>query len=359
MTAPKPRPGILDIAPYVPGVSKAPGAARVFKLSSNESPLGASPKALAALARADGVHLYPDGACSALREALARRHGLEAARILCGNGSNEVIGFVAQAYLDTGDGAVISRHAFSEFEIVVRSNGGVPVFAPERDFTAQIDAILARVTPRTRMVFLANPNNPTGTFISGHDIRRLHAGLPPHVILLLDEAYAEYAHQPWESGLELARSAENVVVTRTFSKIFGLAALRVGWGYFPHAMAQAVNRIRYPFNVGTLAQVAGLAALDDEAFATKNRTHNATWRPWLAGQIAALGVEVTPSAANFLLVHLPRENQAGAAYDYLLKQGVIVRPLSGYGLGGSLRVSVGTEDGNRALAAGLKGFLEQ
>jgi histidinol-phosphate aminotransferase len=190
------------------------------------------------------------------------------------------------------------------------------------------------------------------------EVRRLHAGLPSHVVLILDEAYAEYAHLPWESGLDLARSADNVVVTRTFSKIFGLAALRVGWGYFPPAIAQAVNRIRYPFNVGTLAQVAATAALDDAAFVAAGRAHNDLWRAWLAEQIAALGVAVTPSAANFLLIHLPR-HRAGDVYDHLLKLGVIVRPLSAYGLGTSLRVSVGTEDANRALVAGLKGFLEQ
>jgi histidinol-phosphate aminotransferase len=359
MTSPLPRAGVLDIAPYVPGASKAPGAAQVFKLSSNESPMGASPAALAVIAQVRDAHLYPDGSCSALREALARHFALDPARILCGNGSNEVIGLVAQAFLDTGEEAIIPRYGFSEFEIVVRSNGGVPLFAPERDFTAQADAILACVTPRTRMVFLANPNNPTGTFMPADEIRRLHAGLPPHVILILDEAYAEYAHLPWESGLDLARSEENVVVTRTFSKIFGLAALRVGWGYFPPAIAQAVNRIRYPFNVGTLAQMAATAALDDDAFVGAGRAHNDLWRPWLAGQIAALGVGVTPSAANFLLVHLPRENQAGEAYNYLLKRGVIIRPLAAYGLGGSLRVSVGSEDANRALIAGLKGLLEQ
>jgi histidinol-phosphate aminotransferase len=359
MTSPLPRSGILEIAPYIPGVSKAPGAKRVFKLSSNESPMGASPAALAAIACAGDFHLYPDGACSALRSGLARRYTLEPERILCGNGSNEVIGLVAQGFLDTGDEAVIPRYAFSEFEIVVRSNGGVPVFAPEQGFTAQADAILACVTPRTRLVFLANPNNPTGTFLSGAEVRRLHAGLPPNVILLLDEAYAEYAAQPWESGLELARSAENIVVTRTFSKIFGLAALRAGWGYFPRAIAEAVNRIRYPFNVGALVQTAALAALDDDAFVGAGRAHNDQWRSWLAEQIAALGIAVTPSATNFLLIHLPGENQAGAAYDGLLKRGVIVRPMSAYGLGGSLRVSVGNEDANHALVAGLKGFLEQ
>jgi histidinol-phosphate aminotransferase len=355
---PRPRPGIDRIAAYVPGVSQAPGAARVFKLSSNESPLGASPAAIRALSEAAAsLHLYPDGASVALRQGVAARHGLEPERILCGCGSNEIIGLVAQAYLDTGDEAVIPRYGFSEFEIVTRANGGVPVLAPETDFTADVDAMLAAVTPRTRIVFLANPNNPTGTFLPGAEIRRLHAGLPPDVILLLDEAYAEYAASPWESGLTLARTAQNVVVTRTFSKIFGLASLRVGWGYFPVAMAQAVNRIRYPFNVSGVAQAAAVAALGDVSFIQAARDHNDRWRPWLAQELSGLGLAVTPGAVNFLLTHLPAGKSASAAYDYLLKQGVIVRPLTAYGLPDSLRISVGVEEGNRALMRFLGGFM--
>lgn len=357
--APKPRSGLEKIAPYVPGVSQAPGAARVFKLSSNESPLGASPAAIAAMRDAAGaLHLYPDGASTALREALARRHGLEPERILCGCGSNEVIGLVAQAYLDSGDEAVIPRYGFSEFEIVTRANGGVPVLAPETEYTASVDAILAAVTPRTRIVFLANPNNPTGTFLSGREIRRLHAGLPSGVILILDEAYAEYAPHPWESGLTLAKDAGNIVVTRTFSKIFGLAAARVGWGYFPAEIAQAVNRIRYPFNVPAPAQAAALAALGDVEFVEAARAHNDRWRPWLARELAALGAAVTPSAANFLLAHLRDRGDAADIYQGLLRRGVIVRPMTAYGLSGSLRISIGTEEDNNALVTALREVME-
>lgn len=355
---PTPRPGIDQIAPYVPGVSQAPGAAQLFKLSSNESPLGTSPLVARAMAEAAArLHLYPDGASMALRQALARHHGLEAERILCGCGSNEVIGLVAQAFLDSGDEAVIPRYGFSEFEIVTRSNGGVPVLVPETDFTASTDAILAAVTPRTRIVFLANPNNPTGTFVPGTELRRLHASLPPGVVLLLDEAYAEYASMPWESGLALAKGADNIVVTRTFSKIFGLAAVRVGWGYFPAAMADAVNRIRYPFNVSTSAQAAAWAALQDVAFTQAARDHNDQWRPWLARELTSLGLDVTPSACNFLLVHLRGGRDAATVYRALLARGVIVRPMSAYGLTSALRISVGTEEGNHALVGAFREAL--
>jgi histidinol-phosphate aminotransferase len=355
---PNPRPGIDRIAPYVPGVSQAPGAARVFKLSSNESPLGASPSAMRAMAEAAAsLHLYPDGASTALRQVLARHHGLDAQRILCGCGSNEVIGLVAQAYLDSGDEAVIPRYGFSEFEIVTRSNGGVPVMVPETAFTAAVDAILAAVTSRTRIVFLANPNNPTGTFLPGPELRRLHAGLPRGVIVLLDEAYAEYAPSPWESGLMLAKGADNIVVTRTFSKIFGLAAARVGWGYFPAAMADAANRIRYPFNVSTPAQAAALAALEDTAFTAAAHDHNDRWRPWLERELSALGLNVTPSACNFLLVHLRDGQDAASIYQALLARGVIVRPMGAYGLNSALRISVGTDEGNHALVTALREAL--
>lgn len=358
MKTPTPRPGIERIAAYVPGVSQAPGAPRVFKLSSNESPLGASPAAIQALtAAAASLQLYPDGASTALRLALAARHSLEPERILCGCGSNEIIGLVAQAYLDSGDEAVIPRYGFSEFEIVTRANGGVPVMAAETDFTANVDAMLAAITPRTRIVFLANPNNPTGTFLPAAEIRRLHAGLPPHVILLLDEAYAEYAASRWESGLALAGTAQNVVVTRTFSKIFGLASLRVGWGYLPAEMAQAVNRIRYPFNVSSVAQVAAKAAMEDGSFLQAARDHNDQWRPWLARELAALGLSVTPSAANFVLAHLPQGASAAEAYSALLQKGVITRPMSAYGLNAALRISIGTEEGNQAVVAALRAFL--
>ena len=357
---PMPRPGIDKIAPYVPGVSHAPGATQVFKLSSNESPLGASPAAIHAMREAAAaLHLYPDGTSTALRQALARHHGIDAERILCGCGSNEVIGLAAQAYLDSGDEAVIPRYAFSEFEIVTRANGGVPVLVAEKDYAADVDAMLAAVSPRTRIVFLANPNNPTGTFLSGADVRRLHDGLPSDVILLLDEAYAEYAAAPWESGLELARGAQNIVVTRTFSKIYGLAAARVGWGYFPAAMAETVNRIRYPFNVTASAQAVAQAALADAAFTQAARDHNDHWRPWLAKELGALGFAVTPSAGNFLLVHLPNAADAGEIYNSLLKQGVIVRPLAAYSLPKALRISVGMDSGNRTLVRFLGNFLRQ
>ena len=230
---PNPRPGILDIAPYVPGTSALPGAAQVIKLSSNETPLGPSPKAVEAyLAQAAHLSRYPDGSAKPLREALAKLYGLDAARIVAGSGSDELLNLLAQAYLGPGDEAIYSEHGFLVYKIAILARGATPVPAPERDLSADVDAILARVTDATRLVFLANPNNPTGTYLPFDEVKRLHAGLPEHVILVLDAAYAEYVRaNDYEAGIEMVATTQNTVMTRTFSKIYGLAALRLGWAY--------------------------------------------------------------------------------------------------------------------------------
>src|ERR1051325_529766 len=251
MTRPQPRPGVLDIAPYVPGKSSAPGISKVFKLSSNETPLGPSERAVAAYREA-GKHLedYPDGSASALREAIGEAFGLDPARIVCGAGSDDLLNLLARAYLKDGDEAIHTTHGFLVYPIATLGAGAMPVVAPEKDFTADVDAILARVTERTKIVFLANPNNPTGTYIPFDEVKRLHAGLAKHVLLVIDAAYAEYVRRnDYESGIELVATSENVVMTRTFSKIYGLAALRLGWLYGPAHVVDAVNRIRGPFNV--------------------------------------------------------------------------------------------------------------
>ena len=363
MTAihPQPRPGVLEIEAYVPGKSSAPGVAKVFKLSSNETPLGPSPRALAAY-QAVGAHLedYPDGSASALREAIGRAFGLDPDRIVCGTGSDELLNLLARAYLADGDEAIHTTHGFLVYPIATRGTGARPVVAAETDYTADVDAILAAVTKRTKLVFLANPNNPTGTYISFDEVKRLHRGLPAHALLVLDAAYAEYvSRNDYESGIELVATNENVVMTRTFSKIHGLAALRLGWLFGPSGVVSAVNRIRGPFNVNAPAIAAGIAAIEDHEHQRRAREHNAHWLGWLTQEIGKLGLKVTPSAANFLLIHFPQAKgrTAKEADAFLTARGFILRQLVPYKLPNALRMSVGTEEANRFVVAALKEFL--
>src|SRR5581483_8824669 len=295
-TRPQPRPGVLDIAPYIPGKSSAPGVAKVFKLSSNETPLGPSAHALAAYRKA-GEHLedYPDGSASALREAIGEAFGLDPDRIVCGAGSDDLLNLLARAYLKDGDEAIHATHGFLVYPIATLAAGATPVVAPETDYTVNVDHILAAVSPRTKVVFIANPNNPTGTYIPFDEVKRLHRGLPPHVLLVLDAAYAEY-----------------VVMCRTFSKIYGLAALRLGWMYGPAHVVDAVNRVRGPFNVNGPAIAAGVAAIRDTAHVERARAHNTQWLLWLTEEIGKLGLKVTPSVANFVLIHFRDAKAANA-----------------------------------------------
>ncbi|MBB5754954.1 histidinol-phosphate transaminase [Prosthecomicrobium pneumaticum] len=358
---PAPKPGILDIAPYVPGKSKATGGDTLYKLSSNETPLGPSPAAVAAFrAAGDTLELYPDGAATALRAAIAEAHGLAADRIVCGNGSDEVLHLAAQAYLGPGDEAIHTEHGFLVYPIAIRAAGAIPVVAPERDRTTDVDAILARVTPRTRMVFIANPNNPTGTYVPFSEVRRLHAALPRNVVLVLDAAYAEYVRRnDYESGIELAGSADNVVMTRTFSKIYGLAGLRIGWLYGPAAIVDALNRIRGPFNISGPALAAGVAAVKDRAHVEAAAAHNALWLPKVTEALEALGLAVTPSVGNFVLIHFPETpgRTAAEADDFLLSRGVVARRVTSYGFPNALRLTIGSAEANAAAIAGLAAFL--
>jgi histidinol-phosphate aminotransferase len=358
---PQPRPGVLAIAPYVPGKSTAPGAAKVFKLSSNETPLGPSPKAIAAY-RAVGEHLedYPDGAATQLREAIGAAFGLDPARIVCGAGSDDLLNLIARAYLADGDEAIHTTHGFLVYPIATLGTGAKPVVAAETDFTADVDAILASVTPRTKVVFLANPNNPTGTYIPFDEVKRLHRGLPAHVLLVLDAAYAEYVERnDYESGLELVATSENVIMCRTFSKIHGLAALRLGWMVGPAHVVDAINRIRGPFNVNAPAIAAGVAAMRDTGHVERSRAHNTQWLGWLSAEISKLGLKVTPSVANFLLIHFPETpgRTAKEADAFLTRRGLVLRAVGAYGLPNALRMSVGTEEANRLVVAALKEFL--
>ena len=357
---PKPKPGILGISPYVPGKSSAQGA-KVYKLSSNESPLGASAKAVAAyMGAGDALQLYPDGAATRLRTAIANRYGLMVDNIVCGAGSDELLQLLAHAYLGPGDEAIHSQYGFLVYPIAIQSNGATPVVAPEKDYLADVDAILARVTGKTRMVFIANPNNPTGRYLSFSEIKRLHAGLPQDVLFVLDAAYAEYVRRnDYEAGLELVSTSSNVVMTRTFSKIYGLAALRLGWAYCPPHVADVLNRVRGPFNISAPAIAAGAAAMADTEFVEHAVVHNEIWLSWLSRELYALGLDVTPSVGNFVLVHFSTESDrnAHAADAHLQVNGFVVRRMDAYGLPGALRISVGTEEANRALVACLEEFL--
>jgi histidinol-phosphate aminotransferase len=361
MRAPAPKPGILDIEPYSPGESSVPGVTSPIKLCSNENPLGASPYAIAAYkAATESLERYPDGAATVLRQAIARAYGLNPERIVCGAGSDELLNLLARAYLGPGDEAIITEHGFLVYRIATLATGATPVVAPEKDLRTDVDAILARVTPRTTVVFIANPNNPTGTYIPFDEVRRLHRGLPDGVLLVLDAAYAEYVRRnDYAAGLELVATATNVVMTRTFSKIHGLAALRLGWVYCPPAIADALNRIRGPFNVSTPAIAAGTAAIEDRAHIEACATHNETWLAWLGAQIEKIGLELTPSAANFALIHFPKQTgrDANAADRFLKSRGIILRRMDAYGLPGALRMTVGAEPENRAALAALSEFM--
>jgi histidinol-phosphate aminotransferase len=356
--APQPRPGILEIAPYIGGESKVENVARVIRLASNESALGPSPRAVEAFRNVE-LHRYPDGGSVDLRQALARHHGIDASRIVCGTGSDELISLLARAYSGPGDEVIYSRHGFLMYPIAAQSAGATPIAVPEKNLTADVDAILARVTPRTRIVFLANPNNPTGSFLSRDEVKRLHAGLPRSVLLVIDAAYAEFVtRNDYEPGVELVEASPNVVMLRTFSKIYALAALRIGWGYCSADVAGVLNRIRGVFNVNLAAQAAGLAALDDIAAVDRARSHNDVWRPWLERELAALGLVVAPSVANFVLARFPAApKSADQAFAFLQSRGILTRKMGAYGLPEHLRISIGTEEEMRAVVAALADFL--
>ncbi len=358
---PTPRPGVMDIDAYVPGKSSAPGVAKVFKLSSNETPLGPSPHAVEAY-RAVAGHLqdYPDGGSTDLRAAIGRVFGIDPARIVCGAGSDDLLNLLARVYLADGDEAIHTTHGFLVYPIATLGAGATPVVAAETCYTADVDAILAAVTERTRIVFLANPNNPTGTYVPYDEIRRLHRALPPQVLLVLDAAYAEYVgRNDYDAGLELAATTDNVVMCRTFSKIHGLAAVRLGWMYGPAHVVDAVNRVRGPFNVSAPASAAGIAAIQDAEHMARSVAHNEKWRGWLTVEIGKLGLTVTPSVANFVLIHFPGDGgrTAAEADKLLTSRGVILRQVKAYGLPHALRMTIGCEEANRLAVATLSEFM--
>src|ERR1700690_2477774 len=362
MSRPVPNPAILDLAPYTPGKSPVPEPGRkVFKLSANETPFGPSPKAITVYKEA-AAHLedYPEGTSRVLREALGRAFGLDPDRIICGAGSDEILNLLAHPYLSHGDEAISTTHGFLVYPIATKANGAVNVVAPETNFTAGVDAILKLVTPRTRLVWLANPNNPTGTYLPFDEVKRLRAGLPPHVLLVLDAAYSDYvSRNAYEPGIELVATTDNAVMTHTFPKIRGLAALRIGWMFGPAHIVDAVNRIRGPFNVSTPAMLAAIAAIENPAHQEMSRTHTVTWRNWLIEELTKLGLEVTPSVANFVLIHFPIQagKTAADAGPFLTERGLVLRGLKNYKLPHALRLTIGTEEANRLVVDGLRDFM--
>ena len=359
MNAPVAKPWIMEIAPYVPGRATTDSGQKAVKLSSNENPLGTSPAAREAFAAASGrLERYPDASATELREALAGCWNLDPARIIYGNGSDEVLHLAAGAFAGPGDEVIFVHYGFAVYEIAARRVGAKPVVAPDKDYATDVDAILACVTDRTRIVFIANPNNPTGTYASKAEIARLHAGLPGHVLLVIDHAYAEYIEgDDDDGGMALAETAPNVLVTRTFSKMYGLAAERIGWGYAAAPIIEAMHRIRLPFSITIAGTAAAIAALSDTGFVAHTRQHNATWRRWFADEIAKLGnagLRAVPSQANFLLVLFEGALTAEAAYKGLMDAGYIVRWLPGQGLPHGLRITIGTEDETRGVVAALR-----
>ncbi len=360
---PKPRNGVMDIQAYVPGAHAVEGHADPIILSANETPLGPSPKAVTAFETLAGkLERYPDGAMTKLRDAIAQVYGLNPDNIVCGSGSDELLSLLAQSYLSAGDEAIFTEHGFLVYRIAILAAGATPVVAPERNMTASVDTILECVTDKTKVVFLANPNNPTGTYVPFDEVRRLRQALPQSVLLVLDAAYAEYVRRnDYESGLELVATTNNTVMTRTFSKIYGLAALRLGWAYCPQEIAGVLNRVRGPFNVNAAAMAAGAAAIADAEHVERARVHNDQWLPWLTAAVRDLGLDVTDSVGNFVLIHFDKaEGKSAADADaYLKSKGIIARGTGGYGLGNSLRVTVGAEAENQAVVAALKDFLSK
>ncbi len=359
--SPSPVSGVMDIHAYVPGKSAAPDGVKLFKLSANETPLGPSPAAKQAFAEmAECLEDYPDGSASELREAIGKVHGLNPDNLVCGSGSDELLSLLCQTYLGEGDEAIYTEHGFLVYRIGILAAGATPVVAAEKDHTANVEAILGCVTDKTRMVFLANPNNPTGTYMPMSEVRRLHAGLPADVLLVLDAAYAEYVRRnDYEAGVELVGTNKNVVMTRTFSKIHGLAALRVGWMYAPDHVVDAINRVRGPFNVNAAALAAAKAAIEDRTLVDRAVAHNDQWLNWTTETLRDLGLKVTPSVGNFILIHFTDEPGKGAAEAdaYLTERGYVLRRVVPYGFANALRMTIGTEEANVGVVDALAEFL--
>lgn len=358
--APTPLPHVAALSPYIAGKSGDKGQ-RVIKLSSNESNFGPSPKAIEALQKGlRGLHRYPDGSHADLREALGEVHGITPKRILCGNGSDELISLLLHCYCAPGDNIVYSEHGFLMYSIYAQGFGVEAIAAKEVALTAHVDNLLTAVTDRTKIVFLANPNNPTGSMLPRGEIERLHAALPPQVLLVIDAAYAEYPEgDAYEDGQALAETHANVVMLRTFSKCYALAALRLGWMVASEAVINAVGRVRSPFNVNALALAAGTAATRDQSHIAEVVALTREFRNDTATALADAGIIVHPSHTNFLLLEFSTSGNktASDANRYLTEQGVILREVANYGLPHCLRMSIGLGVENAAVVDILTRFM--
>ena len=370
-----PKPGVLDITPYVGGRAAVAGVEKVIKLSSNESPLGPSPKVLAALtAAARDLELYPEGSAQILRQAIGEVYGLDPARIVAsGDGSDAILTMLANAYLRPGDEVLYGEHDFILYKIATLANSATPVEVPDPRLRFDVDAALQRVTPRTRIVFIANPNNPTGSYITHEEMRRLHAGLSPDTLLVIDAAYSEYVRRnDYEAGIEMVSRFPNVVMTRTFSKIHGLAGMRIGWTYAPVSVCDVLNRIRGPFNVSMMQQHMAAAAIRDQAHVERSVAHNEKWKAYLTEEIRKLGLTVNESVANFVLIQFPppsnsetagqkkgSEKSAQKADAFLSHRGLILRGVGNYGLPNALRLTIGQAEANERVVAALREFMER
>jgi histidinol-phosphate aminotransferase len=362
MTAPMPKQGVLEIQPYVGGKSSVPGGAKPIKLSSNEGALGPSPKAIEAATRAAAeMHRYPDGGAAALRAAIGRRFSLDPERIVCGAGSDELISLLVKAYAGPGDEVLYSQYGFVMYPIAAHAAGATPVWAAEKGYRTDIDAMIAKAGPKTKVCFLANPNNPTGSYVTLAEMKRLRAGLPPHTLLIVDAAYAEYVSKnDYSNGTELVDAGDNAVMLRTFSKLFAMGGMRLGWAYAPANVVDVLNRVRGPFNVSAAAQAAGVAAMEDLAFQDRCRAHNDRMLPWFSGEMARLGLKAEPSVGNFLLVEFPAQGKhtAAAANEFLMSRAIIPRAVANYGLPNHLRITIGGEDEMKKVVAALEEFLK-
>jgi histidinol-phosphate aminotransferase len=358
-----PKPGVLDITPYIGGRASVAGVEKVIKLSSNESPLGPSPKAVEALIKASrDLEFYPEGSAQILREAIGEVYGLDPARIVAsGDGSDAILTMLANAYLRPGDEVLFSEHDFILYKIATFANSATPVEVPDAHLRFDVDAALARVTPKTRIVFIANPNNPTGSYITHEEMRRLHAGLSPDTLLVIDAAYSEYVRKnDYEAGIEMVSRYPNVVMTRTFSKVHGLAGMRIGWTYAPASVCDVLTRIRGPFNVSMLQQHAAAAAIRDRAHVERSVAHNEQWKSYLTDEIRKLGLTVNESVGNFILIQFPKGEKSSVMADaFLAGKGLILRGVAGYGLPDALRLTIGAAEANERVVAALRDFMSR
>ena len=356
---PEPINNILDIVPYKGGEAKIEGVDKVYKLSSNENPLGFSQAAADAFkAASTELNIYPDGAHEELRNAIAKRYGIDENRIICSNGSDEVFQLLGRAFLNPGDEIIQSEYGFLVYRLIAQQAGAICVSAKTKDYQTQIDAILAAITPKTKIIFIDNPSNPTGTYVSFDEIKRLHAAIPSNILLVLDAAYAEYVNaNDYSSGIELAGEFENVLMTRTFSKIHGLAALRIGWTYGPQRIIDALQRVRSPFNVSLPGLKAGTAAMNDSNFTQASAAHNQKWLGELTQVINEIGLKAIPSVTNFIMIEFKDAKHADDCDIFLKTKGLIVRKIGAYNLPNCLRISIGTDDANMRLIAALKEFM--